>query len=128
MMSRGDVQAYIFEREHKAARTQRRLPRVSILVTVIGIVVSATVAGLIFVWTNRALLSPTAAGIRGGIGVDQPFSYFVSYGNIGKEPAYGSDLTVKENSMVGLPVCECVHIDRPQCLGMDRELPDPATG
>jgi hypothetical protein len=89
MMSRGDVQAYIFEREHKAARTQRRLPRVSILVTVIGIVVSATVAGLIFVWTNRALLSPTAAGIRGGIGVDQPFSYFVSYGNIGKEPAYG---------------------------------------
>jgi ABC-type uncharacterized transport system substrate-binding protein len=30
--------------------------------------------------------------------------------------------------MVGLPVCECVHIDRPQRSGADRELPDPATG
>jgi hypothetical protein len=27
--------------------------------------------------------------------------------------------------MFGLPACECVHIDRPQCSGGDRELPDP---
>src|SRR5258708_1153626 len=100
MISRADIQAYIFEREQnerasrleqeqKAAQTQRRLPRVSILVAVIGIIVSAALTSLIFVWTNRALLSPTAAGIRGGIDIDQPFSYFVSYGNIGKGPAYG---------------------------------------
>jgi hypothetical protein len=35
---------------------------------------------------------------------------------------------LEENSMFGLPVCECVHIDRPRCSGVDRELPDPATG
>jgi hypothetical protein len=51
---------------------------------------------------------------------DKPAPYPVEYAK------RAGELIARSASMVGLPVCECVHIDRPQCSGADRELPDPA--